>query len=412
MKKNGIAGLLIAAIIVALFPFSLSATTGPEPPSQFLIVPIAEISEEAEVYSEFFLEAISIELKSAGIPVISPDATEVGAINAGITDAEILALGKDVGADFVLICLFGSTQRKMRLKFSCYDIETGTIVAEVTERIPLDLGLDQTIAESMATILQSAQDRIVYSDSESDGPDPNANNGDSADDESDAVVLETSSQQDKDTASQQESPESDGDPSPDSAVSSASENGSTIALGDASTISSGTNTVPSDEIQSSRGNRISFSIGYSPFLPVGRSAEYFESAIMPAITTGINLFIAATKIRTGIYSAFCWFTAEGTQISSNNMLIPAGLHVDVTGGGSESIAFLLRLSGGPAFFGVNADEAGYRFKILPYALGTVGISAAFGKTYGMSIELSFSAFFEPDYPIMGYMPGVRLYLSN
>lgn len=50
--------------------------------------------------------------------------------------------------------------------------------------------------------------------------------------------------------------------------------------------------------------------------------------------------------------------------------------------------------------------------VLPYVLGTPGTSVALSGAYGLSLEFSYAVFFEPDYPIMGYMPGLSFYISG
>ena len=405
MKEKSAIPYIVLLVLTILSQVSAFASTGQETASVFLILPIPESTDEPEVYKNFFFDAISIELDAAGARTISSDIvlnaeTATIAYNTDtdkIDDTAIYSFAEQNKADFVLVCVYDSEDRRMRLKFLCYDVKSEQILSEIEEEAPLDLAIDQTIAKSIKQVLRSAQAQIVLVPA----TEKTANAEESADDptESDAedvalvTELETPIQIIENTNPETKSINGTRDQLPVPPIS-------TDGL--------------STDIQESpaRVKRFTLSFGYSPFFPIGKSAEYIKNAQMPALTTGLNFYISRLKIRTGIYSAFCWFEAEGSLAESDNMLIPAGIHIDLTGSGIELISLLLRLSGGPAFFGINVDETGYRFKIVPYALGTIGILAALDDSYGLSLELSFSACFEPDYPIIGYMPGLRFYING
>jgi hypothetical protein len=388
MRKKTANHLIVFLVLMIFASVSIFAATEQETASSFLILSVPESADEPEIYKSFFIDAISIELATAGVLIISSD---IG-LNAGINvdDSAVFSIANEHKADFVLVCVYGSEERRIRLKFLCYDVKNMQIISEIEEEVPLDLAIDQTIAKSIKQVLRTAQAQIVLVPAEEEAETTEHPTEDSAD--SAEVVLGT----------ELEAP---------SQIEEEIITGTSTEL-PAPPISSGDD--PSTEIQEppDRIKRFSVSFGYSPFVPIGKSSGYIENAQMPALTTGLNFYVSSLLIRTGIYSALCWFQAAGSLAESDNMLIPAGVHIDLTGSGIEVISFLLRLSGGPAFFGINVDDTGYQFKVLPYALGTIGISAAIGESYGLSLELSFSAFFEPDYPIMGYMPGIRFYING
>ena len=371
MRKKTAIYYIVFLVLMIFASVSIYAATGQETASSFLILPVPESADEPEVYKNFFIGAISIELEAAGALIISSDIglnaeTATIAYNADsgkIDDTAIYSFGKDSKADFVLVCVYGSENRRIRLKFLCYDVKEQQIIAEIEEEAPLDLAIDQTIGKSIKQVLRSAKAQIVLvpaaeetatTDDSTDTPTETDNAAEStaAAEVAEVTELETPVQNQEDTIPEKEVIADTSDQLPVPPISS---DGQSADIQE-----------PPRHIK-----RFSFSFGYSPFFPIGKSAEYIKNAQMPALTAGLNFYISTLKIRTGIYSAFCWFKAEGSLAESENMLIPAGIHVDLTGSGIELISFLFRLSGGPAFFGINVDETGYRFKILPFALGTI-----------------------------------------
>ncbi len=48
--------------------------------------------------------------------------------------------------------------------------------------------------------------------------------------------------------------------------------------------------------------------------------------------------------------------------------------------------------------------------VVPYLLGGVGMTFAFVPSFGIAIDASYIAFFQPGFPIMGFSPSAALFL--
>lgn len=373
--------VILSLLVISSFQARIAALDQQQYASSFLILPAAINTDEEDTYSGLFYSLMNFELRGAGVQVLSSDAvSENTATNivtsAGDADApSIFELGSESGADFVISCLYEWDTGKMLISFSCFDIKNNQLVKSISKKVQLDLSFDAVIAESVHSILDAVEERLI----------PTAP-------EAETTKSENSSDNRADVISDQATAEQ---------ISSDEE----ISVPDL-------RSVETPEVLTDSGNKLfALSAGYSPFFPVGKASDYFDKAQMPTLTAVINLHVSEFQIRIGLYGAFCSFTASSTQASSENMLIPAGLNLEFTGNGSETTSFLMRISGGPAIFGVDIDDSGFLYKTLPYALATLGTSFSISNTFELLFELSFAAFFEPDYPIMGYMPGIRFLLS-
>ena len=372
---------LLSILLIFSFQARVAALDRPQYASSFLILPAAVNRDEEDTYSSLFYNLMSFELKSAGVQVLSSNAVSANTAANIVTstgDADkalIFELGSEKGADFVLSCLYEWDTGKMQISFSCFDIKNSQMVKSISKKVQLDLSFDTIIAESVHSILDAVEDSLVLAAHENETA------------ESEKLSDNGTSRKSEQTAG--------------TYINSEEEK----AVRDLTPVE--TSQIPAG----SKDKRIALSAGYSPFFPVGRASDYFDKAQMPTLTAVINMYVSVYQIRIGLYGAFCSFKATGTLATSENMLIPAGLNLEFTGNGIERTSFLMRISGGPAIFGVDIDSSGYIYKILPFALATLGTSFSISNTFELLFELSFAAFFEPDYPIMGYMPGIRFLIS-
>ena len=53
---------------------------------------------------------------------------------------------------------------------------------------------------------------------------------------------------------------------------------------------------------------------------------------------------------------------------------------------------------------MDVGAGGLLRKLVPYALGGFGLSAAVGEVLSVGAEIAFAAFFEQIAPLLGYMP--------
>jgi hypothetical protein len=156
--------------------------------------------------------------------------------------------------------------------------------------------------------------------------------------------------------------------------------------------------------------RLELSAGFAPFLTVGGASEYFRFGLIPSLYANYRIPVGSGYLAVGIFSGANYFRASGIIATSDSLLIPVGLDFRLAPIGGTRLSLFLRLSGGPAMLILNPNKTGALTKVVPYALGGIGINLAISRWFGFTLDSSFSFFYEQSLPIMGYTPSVYLFI--
>lgn len=155
--------------------------------------------------------------------------------------------------------------------------------------------------------------------------------------------------------------------------------------------------------------RFEVSAGFSPFLTVGSTSDYFRIGYLPSAVVSYHLPTSSGYIAFGVYGGVHLFHAEGIIASAGSLLVPVGVDFRLSPVGGSRLSLYLRLSGGPAVLVINPNETGAMAKLLPYVLGGLGFSIAILPRLGVTIDSSFTIFYEKSLPIMGFTPSVYIH---
>ena len=169
--------------------------------------------------------------------------------------------------------------------------------------------------------------------------------------------------------------------------------------------------VPAQEPQEKTTiQRLELSAGFAPFLTVGGASEYFRFGLLTSLYVNYRIPVGSGYLAVGIYAGANYFQATGIVATSDSLLIPAGVDFRLAPIGGTRLSLFLRLSGGPAVLILNPNKTGALSKVVPYALGGIGINLALGRWFGFTLDSSFSIFYVQSLPIMGYTPSVYLFI--
>lgn len=154
--------------------------------------------------------------------------------------------------------------------------------------------------------------------------------------------------------------------------------------------------------------RFQFSLGFAPFLVVGRASDFFKSGLSPSFHGNYWLKLPFGRIGFGLYAALILFAPEDISISSRSFFIPLGADVQFAAGDPSPLSLYLRLSGGPSLLLLNLSDSGTQIKIVFYGLGGIGVNIGITEMFGITVDSSFTMIFEGEEPIMGYSPSVYI----
>jgi hypothetical protein len=272
---------------------------------------------------------------------------------------DLLIMARSVPADFFVAAMYSVADEEIQLVFTLYDIEEGNHCATASRKTMIDLNLDQIISGVIDELLLSIKYKLArYS-----------------------PVQQTPSLEPA-------HPAVDSSPEPTAVLAN-----------------------PQSEVP----KRIEIAAGVAPFLPIGKTSDYFKIGLCTAVHGSYRFNVGSLQLSVGLLTGTYTFKAEGLSGSADTFLLPLGPLIGIIYGYGSPIDLFARFSGGAALMSVTPSGLDQRLsKILPYAMGTVGLSLGFSPNHGLIAETSLVAFFETadgsSSPLLGFTPAVYLYV--
>ncbi len=328
-------------------------------PSALVITTSADASAIAPL-EEIIEESVVIELQRNNLRVVMPseDLLQTTAPDSPIElDSFLDDMVASAETNFVVVCLYGKHQDRIRIDFRWYDVQSKTLATELAIEARIDLDLDTTIRKALTEILDQNRERIQNL--------------------ARTVVVDTSTETDKQMQEGTEKP-----------------------------------LFPAwkaEALEKHEKKRIEVSLGFSPFITTGNASEYFKVGLMPGLSGSYRIPLANSTIGIGLVAGYNGFPAEGTDATSQNSLIPVGLDVKYWMGGKFPVGPFVRLAGGPAVFTVVVETLGIFTKLVFFATGGIGFRIPLSQTFGMNLEASYTIFFDRPIAITGFTPSIYLY---
>jgi hypothetical protein len=306
-----------------------------------------------------FLEKRDLEVITAPVLEGLPKETENGSAGhmVAVNSKDLLVMARSLPADFLLITMYGIADQELQLVFSLFDIEEDVPCATVKRAKSIDLTLDQLIGEAVDELLLSIEHKLArYSPLEP-----------SAEAVPPVNILA-------------------GNPLPASPEPS-----------------------PADP------RRIEIAAGAAPFLPVGRTSDYFKIGLCTALHASYRFDVGAIQLNGGLFTGTYLFRAEGLSGTAGTLLVPIGPLIGIVHGFASAVDFYFHLAGGISVMSVAPSGLDDRLsKLLPFALAATGFRLDFGFNLGLIAETNLAAFFEKAdgelSPLLGFTPAVYLRL--
>jgi hypothetical protein len=156
-------------------------------------------------------------------------------------------------------------------------------------------------------------------------------------------------------------------------------------------------------------HQVLFSGGFSPFLPTGAAAYYFNIGYLPSLLASIFVDTPMGPIGLGLYAGVDYFKAVGSQDYSNTFLLPVGVDVRYALGSATFRPFF-HLAGGPAFLVMVTGAQGTLASVLPFLKSGIGLEVMLTQGLGISALADYDVYFEMPYLLMGFSPSINMEL--
>jgi hypothetical protein len=391
--------ILVTVLLLCFIPWSfVSAEENETPGHTVIIFSFPRKQGKEETLQRTVCNSIQVEMELAGFRVIegprdfnfsSTDTTEeISSLNWD----RFYELGTQEGADFFLAGFYILAGKDISIDFHFHDVNERRELLSVTRKGKMDLAFDRLVAEAVNEIIENTG--IEITDTEAAAP------GSSEDKTTltasgEAVTVESAESTAGDSTRGDSTTKGPAAGDPESSESS--ESGKMTMF-------------PVREEAATEIKHLELSLGFAPFLTVGDASEYFRIGYIPCLYGNYRFALARSRIALGIYTGLNLFTAEGIIASADSMLIPMGLDIRYSPGIDSWVNLFFRISGGPVIFALNPNQTGMLIKVIPFVLGGIGINLSFSRFIGITIDSSFSVYFEKSQIIMGYTPSLYLFV--
>ncbi len=158
-----------------------------------------------------------------------------------------------------------------------------------------------------------------------------------------------------------------------------------------------------------RRTRFQVASGFAPFIAAGEATSYFTLGTMTQLSFNFRIDMGAGQLGIGGFAGLGLFRTQGIVAAADDYLVPLGGELRYVLDGVLGV--FVHAGGGAAVLVVDTAAGEPVAKPVPYALGGLGLTLPFSRFLGLSLDLSYGAFFEGSVIIMGFVPAAQLYVS-
>jgi hypothetical protein len=363
------------AVCLALIAFGLlllSAVAGSaegNAPRQAKVIILVRSSspEDNPALSALIADSMSMELHAREIDVIP--STDLAA-----DDTALRALEEKTHADFALSGVYEVTGSAVRLSVGWIDLADMREAGRASRSGELNLAFDDLVAGIVDELVEGQRDAIaaLLPEAPSAGPAPSA----------------------------QPEPEVPAEPpAPAGPVTAAS------AAAPAPPV------IEPPAGKEARLAPLAFSIGSAPFIATFTALNYFPLGFAVTLNGRYQMRVTGGFLGIGILTGVSGFSGRGAYTQADFYVVPIGVDVlygTLTGGRFD---FFVHVGAGPAVLAAKPASGNLLAKVIPYALGGVGISWAMIDILAVSLDASYTCYFDSSAAIMGFTPSLSAVLK-
>ncbi len=379
--------LVLLAIVLAALPGSAA-----EPPVRcsVLVILKSTTTEEDTDFRSLMLNALRVEIEDREMTVLEPGTQppkdEQPWISSGKMDA-----------DFALVAAYTVRQNEAAFELTWYDTAGKKQTQAVSRKVSLDFTLDVTIAAAVVEILDGQKDRISAVRSA----------------RVDAARMTAEKAAAEKAAGERAAAEK-------AAAEKAADDKAAAekAAAERAAIEEAANARAKAEADRKIAEALTRPVrhwglfaGAGPFLATVEASEYFTLGLSAYLNGQYRFAVPGGLLGIGVATGLHMFRAIGTAGEADSMLIPIGATVVYGTNTGSRFDFHAHVDGGAAVFLLTPVVSGITaVGAVPYVLGGVGMTFALFENFGLAIDATYVAFFEPGFPIMGFSPSLSLFV--
>ena len=365
-----VCGALVAAALISLSAVVGSAEGSVPRHAKVILLVRSSSPVDNPALSALIADSMSMELHAKEIDVI-PSA------DLAADDTALRASEERTHADFALSGLYEMTGSAIQLSVRWIDLADMREAGRVSRSGELNLAFDALVASMIDELVEEQRGAIASLPPEAPAVEPPA------------VELPPPAQPDL----AQAEPVAEPEPAP---VASAAEPLPRVAEAPAAK----TKLAP-----------LAFSVGSAPFIATFTARNYFPLGLAVSVSGRYQVRTMGGLLGFGLLTGFNGFHGRGEYAQADFYVVPIGVDVlygTLTGG---PLDFFVHLGAGPAVLMAKPALGDLLAKVIPYAVGGVGITWSMFDVLAVSLDASYTCFFDSSAAIMGFTPTLSAVLK-
>jgi hypothetical protein len=394
--------LLACGVLLVLSSVTATAQSEkptPQPKPSVLIASLPLEGSRDEGVRKVLASAMRFQLERIGTQTLLFSTTDEEALVRDLLgeeepDPRALAISliefvSGLNHDFLALAGYIKDGGEIQVSFYIADLQRGEILASASRRARIDFSLDEAMIEALQEMLPRAEGRI------------------------EEVARRKAAEAARLAAARQEE---EGEAGTEQRIEEGATPESARLPGE----------LPVAEVEKEERFRpFEFSIGFSPFVPVGVANQVFSLSYAPFVYGSYRIPLSAGVLGLGVYTGLNVFDSEEAGIASYfHYVVPVGIDVRYTTAGASRLGLFARAGMGAAinvsdFSSLPAIAQEGLSRFLAYGSGGVGAMFAFSNSVGIAIDVMYETFvyfyqeesgggIRTDW-IMGFVPSIYLY---
>jgi hypothetical protein len=355
-----------------------------------VLVLLSSTTSEVETdFRSLMLNAIRVEMEDRGLEVLAPDTQPPKG------EQPWQSSGK-VGAEFALASTYTVGQHEAIFDLTWYETAEKKQTQTVSRKVSLDFTLDVAIAAAVVELLDGQKDRIAAARS--------------ARVEAARVAAEKA-------AAEKAAAEKAAAEKAAAEKAAADRVAAEKAAAERAAIEAAANAKAKEEADRKIAAAMkrpvkhwSLLAGGAPFLATVEASQYFTLGLSLNLNAQYRFSVPGGLLGIGLATGMQRFHATGSVGEADSTLVPAGLTFAYGTNTGSRFDFFVHADGGAALFILQPVVGNRSMGVVPYVLGGVGMTIALFDAFGIAIDATYTAFFQPGFPIMGFSPSVALFL--
>ena len=373
--------ITVLLLLLVLAPMTLGAASGASSRSPVVLIHMRSSSAvDEQVLQSLLVDSVSLELSDRGMEVLT------GTAPARTSD-DILDLAQREEADFALTGIYTLKDKQVLLEIQWLDVRRRALAARASRHAPLDLSFDFIVADAVDELLSGQAGSFANLPPRTVKPEEHAS-APSARAESRNAPLDLPL------------------PVPEPEAAARTVEPAKAPPPTALAPADSPPAAPRPAAPEKPLRRLAISLGTAPLIATFNAAKYFSMGVAIQLAGQYRIRAPGGFLGFGLATAVHGFRGKGAYVEADFVLLPIGAEVQYGTQTGTPIDFFVHVNGGPAVFAVRMSGGNPLAKVVPYVTGGVGVTVSMGDGFGISLDGSYTAFFDSPAPIMGYTPSV------